>query len=216
MSHRASSENDIRPGASIAPAFTEHTIESAPAAARRFMTATQNHLGYLPAPLARMAASPQLLDGFLRLTAIFESCTLHPGGPRGDDHDGRHAKRLPYLRGHAHGQADSPRRQARPHCRVAGRRSAPYRRAPRSDPGGSPCRSWTPQATSATSSAGLPDPRLHHCERARDRARNRHLPYATWPTGLPARPSTTSWPPMPGWVTRRRRCPGPGPRRCRR
>jgi AhpD family alkylhydroperoxidase len=78
MSQRASSGNDIRPDASIAPAFTEHTIESAPPAARRFMTATQNHLGYLPAGMARMAASPQLLDGFLRLTAIFESATLTP------------------------------------------------------------------------------------------------------------------------------------------
>ena len=78
MSQRASSENDIRPGPSIAPAFTEHTIESAPPAARRFMTATQNHLGYLPAGMARMAASPQLLDGFLRLTAIFDSSTLSP------------------------------------------------------------------------------------------------------------------------------------------
>jgi AhpD family alkylhydroperoxidase len=78
MSQRASSENDIRPRASIAPPFTEHTIESAPPAARRFMTATQNHLGYLPAGMARMAASPQLLDGFMKLSAIFESSALTP------------------------------------------------------------------------------------------------------------------------------------------
>jgi ribosomal-protein-alanine N-acetyltransferase len=58
--------------------FTEHSIESAPPAARRFMTATRNHLGYLPAGMARMAASPQLMDGFLRLTAIFENTTLEP------------------------------------------------------------------------------------------------------------------------------------------
>ena len=50
--------------------FTEHTIDSAPAAARRLMTATRNHLGYLPAGMARMAASPQLVDGFLKLTAV--------------------------------------------------------------------------------------------------------------------------------------------------
>ena len=37
--------------------FTEHTIESAPPAARRFMTATRDHLGYIPAGMARMAAS---------------------------------------------------------------------------------------------------------------------------------------------------------------
>jgi AhpD family alkylhydroperoxidase len=58
--------------------FIEYTIESAPAAARKFMTATRNHLGYLPAGWARMAASPQLLDGFGKLTTIFDSSTLDP------------------------------------------------------------------------------------------------------------------------------------------
>jgi AhpD family alkylhydroperoxidase len=76
MSQRASS--DTGPGASIAPPFPEHTIESAPAQSRRFMTATQNHLGYLPAAMARMATAPQLLDGFGKLTAIFDSSALDP------------------------------------------------------------------------------------------------------------------------------------------
>ena len=58
--------------------FAEHTIESAPPAARRAMTATKEHLGYLPAGVARLAASPQLLDGFLKLTAMFEGTTLDP------------------------------------------------------------------------------------------------------------------------------------------
>jgi len=58
--------------------FTEYTVESAPADARRFMTATRNYLGYLPAGTARMAASPQLLDGFGKLTAIFDSSALDP------------------------------------------------------------------------------------------------------------------------------------------
>ena len=58
--------------------FTEHSIESAPPAARRFMTATRDHLGYLPAGMARMATSPQLMDGFLKLTAIFENTSLEP------------------------------------------------------------------------------------------------------------------------------------------
>ena len=58
--------------------FTEHTAESAPPAARRLLAATQAHLGYLPAGMARMAASPQLADGFLKLTAIFDSTTLEP------------------------------------------------------------------------------------------------------------------------------------------
>jgi AhpD family alkylhydroperoxidase len=58
--------------------FIGHTIESAPPASRRSMTATRNHLGYLPAATARWAASPQLLDGFGRLSGLFESCTLDP------------------------------------------------------------------------------------------------------------------------------------------
>src|SRR5580692_11597313 len=58
--------------------FTEHTIESAPAAARRAMTATANRLGYLPSAVALMATSPELLDGFLKLSALFEGTTLDP------------------------------------------------------------------------------------------------------------------------------------------
>ena len=53
--------------------FPEYTIESAPAGSRRFMVATQNHLGYLPAATARWAASPHLLEGFGRMLAIFEN-----------------------------------------------------------------------------------------------------------------------------------------------
>jgi AhpD family alkylhydroperoxidase len=62
----------------VAATFTECTVESAPAAARRFLTATRDHLGYLPAGMARMAASPQLIDGFLKLTAIFDASALDP------------------------------------------------------------------------------------------------------------------------------------------
>jgi AhpD family alkylhydroperoxidase len=58
--------------------FTEHTIESAPAGARRAMTATAGRLGYLPSAVALMATSPELLDGFLKLSALFEGTTLDP------------------------------------------------------------------------------------------------------------------------------------------
>jgi AhpD family alkylhydroperoxidase len=58
--------------------FPEYTIASAPAGSRRFMAATQNHLGYLPAATARWAASPHLLEGFAKLNAIFENATLDP------------------------------------------------------------------------------------------------------------------------------------------
>jgi AhpD family alkylhydroperoxidase len=58
--------------------FNEHSLESAPPAARRFMTGTRDHLGYIPAGMARMAASPQLTEGFMKLTAIFDSTALEP------------------------------------------------------------------------------------------------------------------------------------------
>ena len=58
--------------------FPEQTIESAPPGSRRFMVATQNHLGYLPAATARWAASPHLLEAFGRVVAIFENTTLDP------------------------------------------------------------------------------------------------------------------------------------------
>ena len=58
--------------------FTEHTIESAPAAARRSMTATISHNGYLPTAVGLMATSPGLLDGFLTMSAAFERTTLDP------------------------------------------------------------------------------------------------------------------------------------------
>jgi AhpD family alkylhydroperoxidase len=58
--------------------FPEYTIESAPAGSRRFMVATQDHLGYLPAAIARWAPSPHLLEGFAKLNALFENGTLDP------------------------------------------------------------------------------------------------------------------------------------------
>ncbi|MEU3375198.1 carboxymuconolactone decarboxylase family protein [Streptomyces sp. NPDC006711] len=58
--------------------FTEHTLESAPAASRKSMEATIRHLGRLTSPVARLATSPHLLDGFLKLNALFEQSTLAP------------------------------------------------------------------------------------------------------------------------------------------
>ena len=59
-------------------AFTDHTLESAPAASRRAMEATTRQLGYLPTAVARMASSPELLDGFLKMSALFDTTTLDP------------------------------------------------------------------------------------------------------------------------------------------
>jgi AhpD family alkylhydroperoxidase len=58
--------------------FPLHTVESAPAAARRSMKAVIARRGYLPSGASLLAESPETLDGFLRLAAIFESATLDP------------------------------------------------------------------------------------------------------------------------------------------
>ncbi|HEY4458329.1 MAG TPA: carboxymuconolactone decarboxylase family protein [Pseudonocardiaceae bacterium] len=56
--------------------FVQHTVESAPPTSRRFMTATADRMGYLPAGVGLMAESPHLLEGFLKLSALFEATTL--------------------------------------------------------------------------------------------------------------------------------------------
>src|ERR1700722_20698083 len=58
--------------------FTRHTIETAPAASRRSMTAVTAKQGSLPAAVGLLAESPEALDGFLRLSATFDACTLDP------------------------------------------------------------------------------------------------------------------------------------------
>ncbi|MCW2891630.1 MAG: Carboxymuconolactone decarboxylase family protein [Actinomycetia bacterium] len=58
--------------------FTQHTIESAPAASRRSMTAVTAKQGYLPAAVGLLAESPEALESFLRLSATFDACTLDP------------------------------------------------------------------------------------------------------------------------------------------
>ena len=58
--------------------FADHTAESAPPAARRILAATESRLGYLPVAVARMAEAPQLLDGFLKLSGMFENTSLDP------------------------------------------------------------------------------------------------------------------------------------------
>ncbi len=59
-------------------AFTPHTAESAPPASRRAMTAVAAKQGYLPAAVALLAESPETLEGFLRLSGMFDGCTLDP------------------------------------------------------------------------------------------------------------------------------------------
>lgn len=56
--------------------FVQHTVESAPSASRRFMTTTADRFGYLPAAIGLIAESPHLLEGFLKLSALFEATSL--------------------------------------------------------------------------------------------------------------------------------------------
>jgi AhpD family alkylhydroperoxidase len=58
--------------------FTEHTTESAPPASRRAMAAVAAKQGYLPVAVTLLAESPEVLEGFLRLSAAFDGCTLDP------------------------------------------------------------------------------------------------------------------------------------------
>src|SRR3954453_19103770 len=58
--------------------FTEHTLQSAPTASRRLMEATVKHLGYLPGGVARLAESPEMFGGFLKVNGLFEGSTLDP------------------------------------------------------------------------------------------------------------------------------------------
>ena len=74
------SSAEFPPGGSFADeaGFTRHTAETALPAARRSMAAVGEKQGFVPAAVALMAESPETLDGFLRLSAIFDHCTLDP------------------------------------------------------------------------------------------------------------------------------------------
>jgi AhpD family alkylhydroperoxidase len=58
--------------------FTQHTLESAPAASRPLLTATADARGHLSGPVAKLAESPEMLGGFLHASGLFEASTLDP------------------------------------------------------------------------------------------------------------------------------------------
>ncbi|MFD0562225.1 carboxymuconolactone decarboxylase family protein [Kitasatospora saccharophila] len=70
------------PTAPVAPTtgthFPDLDPDTAPPAARRQLEQVTRHLGYLPSAAARLAHAPQLLDGFLKLTAMFDATELEP------------------------------------------------------------------------------------------------------------------------------------------
>ena len=176
--------------------FTEHTIESAPPAARRAMTATANHLGYLPAATARWASSPQLLDGFQKLSGLFDTTTLDPVArevvimtiaTRNGCHlcVAMHTARLTALRADA--------------CLIAALRGDQRLGDPRLDASrSSRCGRSTPRATSAS---GPCAPSLAtvtpSATRSRSSSASARMSCRRSPTGSPAPRSTTSSAPSP-------------------
>ncbi|MEU8957363.1 carboxymuconolactone decarboxylase family protein [Streptomyces sp. NPDC048518] len=58
--------------------FAGHTLETAPEASRQAMRKTAAAFGKVPDAVARLAGSPELLNGFLELSAAFEGSTLDP------------------------------------------------------------------------------------------------------------------------------------------
>ena len=58
--------------------FPSHTLDSAPAASRPLIESTIAHFGGLPEPVAKLAESPEMLDGFLHASDLFEASTLDP------------------------------------------------------------------------------------------------------------------------------------------
>ncbi|WP_055568420.1 carboxymuconolactone decarboxylase family protein [Streptomyces atriruber] len=58
--------------------FTAHTLETAPPGSRPAMERAAAAFGRVPDAVARLAESPELLNGFLELSAVFERSTLEP------------------------------------------------------------------------------------------------------------------------------------------
>ncbi|MDO9335213.1 MAG: carboxymuconolactone decarboxylase family protein [Caulobacter sp.] len=58
--------------------FPLHSRTTAPDASRRLIDQAQQSVGYVPALVAQMAESPQLLEGYLALSSIFARSSLSP------------------------------------------------------------------------------------------------------------------------------------------
>lgn len=61
---------------SIDTLFPAHTTQTAPAESRPAMITTEAEFGSVPPAVARLATSPELLNGFLAASAAFEQTTL--------------------------------------------------------------------------------------------------------------------------------------------
>jgi uncharacterized peroxidase-related enzyme len=59
--------------------FRTHTAESAPEAARQILADTQRRLGFVPNLYGNLAESPEALQGYASLSALFTKTALTPG-----------------------------------------------------------------------------------------------------------------------------------------
>lgn len=66
------------PFAPTSRSFTSYDLESAPSAAREALAETQRKFGFIPSPLARLAASPGALRAALAGLTAFEHSSLAP------------------------------------------------------------------------------------------------------------------------------------------
>jgi uncharacterized peroxidase-related enzyme len=57
------------------PSFVDHTPQTAPAASAPYLARAAGHFGFVPGPLARMAASPALVEAFVTGQPLFEGKT---------------------------------------------------------------------------------------------------------------------------------------------
>ncbi|WP_394836715.1 carboxymuconolactone decarboxylase family protein [Pendulispora rubella] len=62
----------------IQTGFVVHTAETAPEGSRPFLVGAKEQFGFVPAPMAKMASSPTVLESFLSNLPIFEKSSLSP------------------------------------------------------------------------------------------------------------------------------------------
>lgn len=58
--------------------FTNHTIESAPAASKALLEGAKQKVGFVPNLYAGMAEAPALLEGYLAISGIFDKTSFSP------------------------------------------------------------------------------------------------------------------------------------------
>lgn len=56
--------------------FPAHTLDTAPPAARPFITGSQKAFGFLPSPVARLASQPAVGGAFMQLVGAFDRTSL--------------------------------------------------------------------------------------------------------------------------------------------